>query len=143
MRVSKKSTLSWTGMPFARKSKIFGLHSIPANTTPVFFKTRFLSGFSLTRSFSDAPVAGKTKFGSPPQKIKFQIFLQFGFISLCLLFPLKYCSLFRLTGQNRPCPPARQIYRQSLIHIAVPALCRYFYFALSATQVCAPPPCSI
>ena len=28
MRVSKKSTLSPVGMPFARKSKIFGLHSL-------------------------------------------------------------------------------------------------------------------
>ena len=26
--VSKKSTRSWTGMPLARKSKIFGLHSL-------------------------------------------------------------------------------------------------------------------
>ena len=93
------STLSPVGMPFARKSKIFGLHSLllrypkkiyalsayffrprrhnklfysatggnrllsSANTTPVPLKTRLLSGFSLTRSFFDAPVAGKTKFG--------------------------------------------------------------------------------
>ena len=28
LRVSKKSTLSWSRMPFARKSKIFGLHSL-------------------------------------------------------------------------------------------------------------------
>ena len=69
LRVSKKSTLSPVGMPFARKSKIFGLHSIPANTTPVPLKTRLLSGFSLTRSFFDAPVAEKTKCGFPPQKI--------------------------------------------------------------------------
>ena len=31
---SKKSTRFWTGMPFARKSKIFGLHSIPVGTHP-------------------------------------------------------------------------------------------------------------
>ena len=104
LRVSKKSTLSWTRIPFARKSKIFGLHSLllrypkkiyalsayffrprrhnklfysatggnrllsSANTTPVPLKTRLLSGFSLTRSFFDAPVAGKTKSGSSPLK---------------------------------------------------------------------------
>ena len=34
MSVSKKSTRSPTGMPFARKSKIFGLHSIPVGTHP-------------------------------------------------------------------------------------------------------------
>jgi len=59
--VSKKSTRSWTGMPLARKSKIFGLHSIPANTTPVPLKNSFSSYFSLTRCFSAAPVSGKTK----------------------------------------------------------------------------------
>ena len=69
LRVSKKSTLSPVRMPFARKSKIFGLHSIPANTTYAPLKTRLSSGFSLTRSFSDAPVAGKTKCGFPPQKL--------------------------------------------------------------------------
>ena len=63
LRVSKKSTRSPVGMPFARKSKIFGLHSIPANTTSVFLKSRLLSGFSLTRCFFDAPVAEKTKSG--------------------------------------------------------------------------------
>ena len=69
MSVLKKSTRSWTGMPLARKSKIFGLHSSPANTTYAPLKTRLSSGFSLTRSFSDAPVAGKTKCGFPPQKL--------------------------------------------------------------------------
>ena len=68
LSVSKKSTRSWSGMPFARKSKIFGLHSILANTTPVSLKTRLLSGFSLTRCFSDAPVAGKTECGFSPHK---------------------------------------------------------------------------
>ena len=59
--VSKKSTRSWSGMPLARKSKIFGLHSIPANTTPVPLKNSFLSYFSLTRCFSAAHVSGKTE----------------------------------------------------------------------------------
>ena len=69
LSVPKKSTRSWTGMPFARKSKIFGLHSIPANTTPVSLKNRLFSGFSLTRCFSAAPVSGKTKKAAlPPQK---------------------------------------------------------------------------
>ena len=48
-------------MPFARKSKIFGLHSIPANTTPVLWKTRLLDGFSLIMCFSAAHVSGKIK----------------------------------------------------------------------------------
>ncbi len=63
LSVSKKSTRSWSGMPFARKSKIFGLHSIPANTTPVPLKNRQISGFSLTKCFSAARVSGKTKCG--------------------------------------------------------------------------------
>ena len=61
LSVSKKSTRSWTGMPLARKSKIFGLHSIPANTTPVPLKNRLFSGFSLIMCFSAAHVSGKTK----------------------------------------------------------------------------------
>jgi len=48
-------------MPLARKSKIFGLHSIPANTTPAPLKNSFLSYFSLTRCFSAARVSGKTQ----------------------------------------------------------------------------------
>jgi hypothetical protein len=48
-------------MPLARKSKIFGLHSIPANTTPVPLKNRLFSGFSLIMCFSAAHVSGKTK----------------------------------------------------------------------------------
>ena len=63
LRVSKKSTLSWTGMPFARKSEIFGLYSIPANTTPASLKNRLFSAFSLTRCFFAAHVAEKTKCG--------------------------------------------------------------------------------
>ena len=63
LSVSKKSTRSWTGMPFARKSKIFGLHSIPANTTPVPLKNRFISVFSLIMCFFAAPVSEKTKCG--------------------------------------------------------------------------------
>ena len=67
--VSKNSPRSWTGMPLARKSKIFGLHSIPVGTTPVSLKNRLFSGFSLTRCFSAAPVSGKTKKAAlPPQK---------------------------------------------------------------------------
>ena len=61
LRVSTKSPLSWTGMPLARKSEIFGLYSIPANTTPVFLKTAKFCGFSPTRCFFDALVAEKTK----------------------------------------------------------------------------------
>ena len=72
LRVSKKSTLSWSRMPFARKSKISGLHSILANTTPVPPETRIISGFSLIRSFSDAHVAGKTKCAFAAGKSNFR-----------------------------------------------------------------------
>ena len=57
-------------MPFARKSRIFGLHSIPANTTPVSLKNRLLSGFSLTRCFSAALVSGKTENAALPPQIQ-------------------------------------------------------------------------
>ena len=50
-------------MPFARKSLIFGLHSIPADTTPVFLKNCMFSNFSLIKCFFAAPVAEKTKCG--------------------------------------------------------------------------------
>ncbi len=69
MSVSKKPTRSPTGMPFAQKSEILGMHSIPVGTTPVSLKNRLFSGFSLTRCFSAAPVSGKTKKAAlPPQK---------------------------------------------------------------------------
>ena len=57
-------------MPLARKSRIFGLHSIPANTTPVPLKNHLFSGFSLTRCFSAAHVAGKTKNAALPPQIQ-------------------------------------------------------------------------
>ena len=72
--MSKKSPRSWTGIPLARKSRIFGLHSIPANTTPVLLKNSFLSYFSLKRCFSAAPVSGKTKCGGTAAKIEFRIY---------------------------------------------------------------------
>ena len=69
MSVSKKPTRSPKGMPFAQKSEILGMHSIPVGTTPVSLKNRLFSGFSLTRWFSAAPVSGKTKKAAlPPQK---------------------------------------------------------------------------
>ena len=108
MRVSEKSTLSPVGMPFARKSLIFGLHSLllrypkkiyalsayffrprrhnklfysatggnrllsSANTTPVPLKNRLPSGFSLTRCFSAAPVAGKQNAAIRRKKSNFR-----------------------------------------------------------------------
>ena len=57
-------------MPLARKSRIFGLHSIPANTTPVPLKNHLFSGFSLTRCFSAAHVTGKTKNAALPPQIQ-------------------------------------------------------------------------
>ena len=56
-----RASLSWTVTPLARKSMIFGLHSVPANTTPVFLKTRLNHEFSLTMCFFDVPAADKTK----------------------------------------------------------------------------------
>jgi len=57
-------------MPLARKSWIFGLRSIPANTTPVFLKNRLFNGFSLTMCFSAAHVSGKTKNAALPPQIQ-------------------------------------------------------------------------
>ncbi len=45
MSVSKKPTRSPTGMPFARKSEILGMHSIPVGTTPVSLKNRLQGVF--------------------------------------------------------------------------------------------------
>ena len=39
----KKSTRSWTEVPFAENFLIFGLHSTPANTTHAFLKIAFLT----------------------------------------------------------------------------------------------------
>lgn len=61
------STYSWAWMQFARKLKIFGLHSIPAKTTPVFFKNRLRQRFFAYKVFFAAPVAEKTKCGKMPQ----------------------------------------------------------------------------
>ena len=63
LRVSTKSPLSWTGMPLARKSKIFGLHSIPANTTPVPLKTAKKAVFA-TKEFFRRTCRRKNKNGA-------------------------------------------------------------------------------
>ena len=89
--MSKKSTRSPTGMPFARKSEIFGLHSIPVGTTPVSLKNRLFSGFSLTRCFSAAPVSGKTKKAAlPPQKTKSVVHRQTDFKSVSAVLFCRY-----------------------------------------------------
>ncbi len=49
-RVEKVDTLL-DGMPLARKSKIFGLRSIPANTTPVSLKNRYILRFFAYKVF--------------------------------------------------------------------------------------------
>ena len=59
-RVEKVDTLL-DGMPLARKSKIFGLRSIPANTTPVSLKNRYILRFFAYKCFSAAHVSGKTE----------------------------------------------------------------------------------
>ena len=61
-RVEKVDTLL-DGDAARSKILIFGLHSIPANTTPVPLKNRCLGGFSLIRCFFAAHVGGKTKCG--------------------------------------------------------------------------------
>jgi len=67
----EKSTRFWAGMPLARKSRIFGLRSIPANTTPVSLKNRLFSCFSLTRCFSVAQAWEKQKMRRYRRKNKF------------------------------------------------------------------------
>ncbi len=51
MSVSKKSTRSPTGMPFARKSEILGMHSIPVGTTPVSFEKPLIQRFFAYKVF--------------------------------------------------------------------------------------------
>jgi hypothetical protein len=50
-------------MPLARKSKIFGLHSIPANTTPVPLKTAKKAVF-VTKEFFRRTCRRKNKNGA-------------------------------------------------------------------------------
>ena len=64
LSVSKKSTRFWTGMPLARKSKIFGLRSIPANTTPVPLKNRYILRFFAYKVFFRRACQRKNKKGS-------------------------------------------------------------------------------
>ncbi len=73
-------------MPLARKSLIFGLHSIPANTTPVPLKNRLLSGFSLTMCFPPHMSAEKRKCGVNAAKIKFGVYQQTDLLFFNVLF---------------------------------------------------------
>ena len=97
------SALSRTGMPFARKSLIFGLHSIPADTTPVFLKNCMFSNFSLIKCFFAAPVAEKTKCGvnaatQPDLQVVYSLkptaFSQSAFIVFNFFFYYKRTLLF-------------------------------------------------
>ena len=53
------------------KIKDFRTALYPRQYHPCAHETHFISGFSLTRSFSNAPVAVKTKCGFRRRKIKF------------------------------------------------------------------------
>ena len=66
----------WTGMPFARKSEIFGLHSIPANTTPVLLKNSFIAIFRLQGVFPPRMSAEKHKCGVNAARVKFKVIRQ-------------------------------------------------------------------
>jgi len=66
-------------MPLARKSRIFGLHSIPANTTPVFLKNSLIAIFRLQCVFPPRLSAEKRKCGVTAAKYHILITSQFKF----------------------------------------------------------------
>ena len=77
LSVSKKSTRSWTGMPLARKSKIFGLRSIPANTTPVSLKNRYILRFFAYKVFFRRAGQRKSrKCSITDERVDFEIYRQ-------------------------------------------------------------------
>ena len=75
--VSKKSTRFWTGMPLARKSKIFGLRSIPANTTPVSLKNRYILRFFAYKVFFRRACQRKNgKCSITDERVDFEVYRQ-------------------------------------------------------------------
>ena len=79
LSVSKKSTRFWTGMPLARKSKIFGLRSIPANTTPVSLKNRYILRFFAYKVFFRRACQRKNrKCSITDERVDFEVYRQTG-----------------------------------------------------------------
>ena len=77
LSVSKKSTRFWTGMPLARKSKIFGLRSIPANTTPVSLKNRYILRFFAYKVFFRRACQRKNgKCSITDERVDFEVYRQ-------------------------------------------------------------------
>ena len=77
LSVSKKSTRFWTGMPLARKSKIFGLRSVPANTTPVSLKNRYILRFFAYKVFFRRACQRKNrKCSISDERVDFEIYRQ-------------------------------------------------------------------
>ena len=77
MSVSKKSTRSPTGMPFARKSEIFGLHSIPVGTHPSVLEKPLIQRFFAYKVFFRRTCQRKNeKSGVTAAKTEFRVYRQ-------------------------------------------------------------------
>ena len=73
----EKSTHSPPGMPLARKSKIFGLRSIPANTTPVSLKNRYILRFFAYKVFFRRACQRKNrKCSITDERVDFEVYRQ-------------------------------------------------------------------
>ena len=77
MSVSKKPTRSPTGMPFTRKSEIFGLHSIPVGTNPSVLEKPLIQRFFAYKVFFRRTCQRKNeKCGVNAAKIKLGVYRQ-------------------------------------------------------------------
>ena len=77
LSVSKNSTRFWTVMPLAQKSKIFGLRSIPANTTPVSLKNRYILRFFAYKVFFRRACQRKNrKCSITDERVDFEVYRQ-------------------------------------------------------------------
>ena len=91
LSVSKKSTRFWTGMPLARKSKIFGLRSIPANTTPVSLKNRYILRFFAYKVFFRRACQRKNrKCSITDERVDFEVYRQTETAVPCRFFICQY-----------------------------------------------------
>ncbi len=81
-------------MPLARKSKIFGLHSIPANTTPVPLKNSLKAIFRLQGVFPPHVSAEKRECGVNAAKKDFGVYRQTDItVLLFCAYPLRKAPL--------------------------------------------------
>ena len=77
MSVSKKPTRSPTGMPFTRKSEIFGLHSIPVGTNPSVLEKPLIQRFFAYKVFFRRTCQRKNeKSGVTAAKTEFRVYRQ-------------------------------------------------------------------